>query len=793
MDYYKEVYPFQIKLSFQKILDNFKERLDKEQNPVSKNYIQGIIDFSKSYPELFEGLDDFENLEQYKDQIKILLDDLFPDVLTNNEIKVATVPFRNKIFRKTKRFERILEAVPDKNFQFLPRNFNIEKDYILACIIILNTYYNYNVDFFRPEYYDVPDANGNFRNYRLFVNADFVELIPTKEAVDITEDDLDELLKRHDDIEFWKEKFPPNSWIFKGFAILNFTDITSDNSISEIKTLLLNNNIFSDSKAVSLKMSRILKAIFNLPKLEFGFALFDDENEKFQNTNSNFIESYILDSISENGCREAFCHGAYQSIVEQHRYFSITDVDLYTEKNPSNKFAAHLKSKGIKSVVLAPVSKNNKLLAILELVSYAKNDLNNINATKLDDIVPYIAETVENLRQDRRNRIKAIIQSEYTSIHPSVEWKFKEEAERLYTEKSSKTDYELKDITFKNVHPLFGQIDIASSSTQRNKAVQNDLIHQLNQVLNIINSAYETQSIPIYEQLGYRISDTLTELSEGISASSEEKANHLFTEDIIPVLEHIKANVPSSKAAVISYLNKTESGAKAFHKNRDEFDESVSRINYAMASYIDQKQIEAQKIFPHYFDRYKTDGVEHNMYIGQSIVKDLQFSEVVLENLRLWQLNVMCEMENKFYKIQETKDLKLSSRSLILAFNNTLTIHYRMDEKHFDVDGSYNARYEIIKKRIDKALIKNTKERITSKGKLTIVYSQKETEEEYQKYLKYLQHKKYVANNIEVLDVEDLQGVSGLKAIRVSILYHSENQSKSMTYDDLVKTMKNKA
>ncbi|MBQ0740502.1 GAF domain-containing protein, partial [Aquimarina celericrescens] len=93
-------------------------------------------------------------------------------------------------------------------------------------------YYSYNIDFFRPEYYDVPDADGNLKNYRLFVNADFVELIPTENAVEITPKDVDELLNRHNDIDFWKEKFPPNSWIFKGFAILNLTDVTADNSIS---------------------------------------------------------------------------------------------------------------------------------------------------------------------------------------------------------------------------------------------------------------------------------------------------------------------------------------------------------------------------------------------------------------------------------------------------------------------------------------------------------------------------------------------------------------------------------
>jgi len=164
---------------------------------------------------------------------------------------------------------------------------------------------------------------------------------------------------------------------------------------------------------------------------------------------------------------------------------------------------------------------------------------------------------------------------------------------------------------------------------------------------------------------------------------------------------------------------------------------------------------------------------------------------VMLQNLRLWQLNVMCEMENKFYKLQDSNNLKLSSRSLILAFNNTLSINYRMDEKHFDVDGSYNARYEIIKKRIDKAFIKHTQERITSKGKLAIVYSQKESEREYLKYIHYLQRKKYLDGNVEVLDVEDLQGISGLKALRVGILYHTDKSKASgLTYEDLIESLK---
>ena len=221
---------------------------------------------------------------------------------------------------------------------------------------------------------------------------------------------------------------------------------------------------------------------------------------------------------------------------------------------------------------------------------------------------------------------------------------------------------------------------------------------------------------------------------------------------------------------------------------RKNYDETVQKLNRTMARFIDRKQIEAQKIYPHYFERYKTDGVDHNIYIGASLTYKRPFNKVYLYNLRLWQLSTMCEMENRFYQVQKTTPVKLDAASLILVFNSTLSIRYRMDEKKFDVDGTYNARYEIIKKRIDKAFIKNTEERITVKGKIVIVYSQSADEREYLRYIKYLQTKKYLGEEVEILELEDVQGVIGLKALRVDILYTPDEKApdKTITYEGLV-------
>lgn len=192
-------------------------------------------------------------------------------------------------------------------------------------------------------------------------------------------------------------------------------------------------------------------------------------------------------------------------------------------------------------------------------------------------------------------------------------------------------------------------------------------------------------------------------------------------------------------------------------------------INNKIGHYLEQAQISAQEIFPHYFEKYKTDGVEHNLYIGPSMVNNRTYDPLYLQNLRLWQLKVICEIENLMHKTKPYLKTPLEIASLILVHSNPMTIKFSMEEKRFDVEGSYNVRYEILKKRIDKAYIKGTSERLAQPGKIAIVYSQDREAQEYANYLEYLQYINYIGPNIEWLDLNDMQGVTGLRALRVEL------------------------
>jgi len=111
----------------------------------------------------------------------------------------------------------------------------------------------------------------------------------------------------------------------------------------------------------------------------------------------------------------------------------------------------------------------------------------------------------------------------------------------------------------------------------------------------------------------------------------------------------------------------------------------------------------------------------------------------------------------------------VETTQLIFIHSHPIDIRFRKDEKRFDVEGAYNIRYHIVKKRIDKAYIQGTQERITKPGFMTIVYLNETEEKEYIEYIRILQSENILEKTFEKLNVEDLQGIAGLKALRVGI------------------------
>ncbi|GAA4962754.1 GAF domain-containing protein [Algibacter aquimarinus] len=780
--------PMMLKVGFNKLLKHY-EKLAKSNDDFLSAKAKRVLKSAESYPELRDGFSDMQILKDREHEISVILQDSFAPVLTTNEIKTASVPFHNLIFNSSERFKNIIN-IAGEDFELNIKNMPDDDRYIIACTIILNFCYGYNLNFKRPFYYEIPDANGILRYYKILYNADFCEIIPTEKAKKITKEDYDELLDNFENVALWKEKFPPNSYIFKGFVISNIFDVTEDQSISNIKSSLIGDEKRKEEGFMD-SFHDIFRSLLGINDIKVGFSIYNEEEDVFERVYGVGMHSYLLGETEVRQCSDSLCHWSYNRLLKEKKYFSVSDVDRdFDISKGKSPHIANLKKQGIKSAIFAPIANDDELMGIIEIVSSTPQMLNSINANKLIDVMPFIVSAVERSKNDEENLIEAIIQKECTSIHPSVHWRFAKEAKNFIKDEMEGKEASFKKIGFDNVYPLYGQIDIKGSSQARNKATKGDLTLQLTAVKNILEKASVLETLPIYEQFIYQIDTYQRGLDENFQVDSEQQISSFFEQDMEPLLKHL-SSVDSLKYEIQEYYDSIDGKVNILYKYRKDYDDTISKINVEMASLLDKKQVEAQQMYPHYFERFKTDGVEHNMYIGESITKEDSFNLIYLYNLRLWQLQVMCEMENSYYQMRSDFPVSLDVASMILVFSQPLSISFRMDEKQFDVDGTYNARYEIVKKRVDKAYIKGTTERITQKGKITIVYSQKQDEQEYLRYVKFLQSKNYLDNDIEILELQDLQAVTGLKAIRVSVLYHKNEDDKAFyTYDDLIKEIR---
>lgn len=763
--FHKKDSPFQVYISFKKYLDVLEHIRYNDRLEYRVNYAESLIDKTKNFQELREGFQDLTLLDKYEDLIKLLLADLFPTGLTNNEIKAASIPLSNITFNYTERFKNILKDA-GKDFEIELRNINDDEFYVFCCCLIVQTYFKRDIKASIPFYYDIPNKQGIMKHYKITVNSDFSEVYPTDGAKIPDEDTINMLLENLDDIKLWKKYFPSKSWVLSGFSIISLVDCTSEVALSDLKSSMI--KIDPENLIPDENLTEIFKSYFDISELNFGLMLFNKKEKRlekvpiYENVFTNHILDFWINTFDEEVRKTAFENFSYNSkpIVIS----NVDNLDAHIKQQPSFNI---LKDNNINSFMVIPIMKDNELLAIMEFTSPQPNSLNGLKLKKLEFFVDMILFSLSRFSFERNNQIEAIIQREYTTIHDSVVWKFRSEAEKYFNAFLSRKIYTLKQISFKNLTPLFGFSDIRASSDKRFNLMLEDLNDQidcLHHIFSMINSDSEKYllALDIFEN----------ELNNEIKADTEQRLQRLLRDEIHPYLQG-KLEVKSSeevKEKIKEYFSKVFSQNHLFYSHRRSLDESITLVNRKLADMLDESQVKAQQLFPHYYERFKSDGVEHNLFIGQNIAPDLQYTSKVVHKLRYWQLKTICNMEQEFQSFKKDLSIPLDIASLIFVYNEKVDIRFRMDEKRFDIDGAYNSYYEIIKKRLDKAHVKDSQERITCPGKITIVYFGMENQKEYLEYITKLQKKGILQSNVEFLRVEDLQGITGLLALRVSLV-----------------------
>ncbi|MCR9102183.1 MAG: hypothetical protein NXI25_19665 [bacterium] len=760
--------PFRFKLSLAPLLEMIKEKAESD-NPVESGVGQFVMDRLKDAPELWQPIEDRRQLEQHKDIIDLLMLMVVPPALRRKELIKVSAPFEMAPIYMTPALEDHIRA---KNFKYVINHkpgFTFCSMVISACSFILNTYYGTDLKIGSPLSISISNPEtGMERHYKTRLDTDYMRLKKLKPLKPLSQEQINELLSNVYDVDLWMKYLPPENFEFQGFTIGTLIDITEEEALSRLKFSLLESNAVVQEDKVS-RLEDLVRNFFDIPNLQMGVTAIDYP-KAYQVAHRYKIRYDFLAGEQADLLAEDNAGSIYEKACKYQEIVLVEDLEKIKDKTP---IEAGLIKKGIRSIIVAPLlNKKERIIGLLEIGSPKPYELHSFVELKFRELVSLFSLAVERSRDEIDNQIEAIIREQYTAIHPSVEWKFIETSYNLLEKREAEgKNATAPPIAFRDVHPLYAQADIVSSSDRRNHAIQADLSENLHLLLDLLDVAIGMGRYPLLNQYRAAAERNLKGVLEDFNSNDESRIVSWLKEEIHPVLEDIRSRYPALQAKVRHYFNYIDADLGIVYQERRKYEDSVSMINSTIARYLEDQQEAAQKIVPHYFERYKTDGVEYDIYAGQSLLKTGTFKPMHLRNLRLWQFIDMCEVTRLVEDLQADLPVPLTTAQLIFTYSNPLSIRFRMDEKQFDVDGAYNVRYEILKKRIDKALIEGTDERLTQAGKVAIVYLQEKDRQEYLEYADYLISEGYITEEIEDLKIGKLQGVQGLRALRFTVKY----------------------
>jgi hypothetical protein len=554
--------------------------------------------------------------------------------------------------------------------------------------------------------------------------------------------------------------------VIRGFTVLRAVEVTDQEVLSSLKRDLIDKeSIISTARFQGLQAK--LRTLFRRPKLRLGLAAVDGDQVLMLNSGAR-VENACIFADSKHHTVAEFAGSIFDRAARAGNPLLVEDLATDPARTPVED---EILRSGVRNIVVAPLHYQDELIGMLDLGSPDPGDLSALDLPKLEEVLPLFSMAVNRSLEELEARIQAFIKEKCTAIHPSVEWRFRRavlegiERQRM----GAATALEMEPIVFEDVYPLYGLSDFRGSSTQRALAVQADLLAQLGLARDVMRTAHQARPLPALDELAYRTEKYLAEVEASVRSGDEMAVIAFLRKDVEPLFDHLQAFGADVLAAVEAYRTALEPRLGTVYHRRKAFEESITLLNEAISSYLDLEEQAAQAMFPHYFEKQKTDGVDYSIYVGSSLIEDGRFDPLYLKNLRLWQLMVACGIAIRADRLKGRLAVPLETTNLILVQHLPLAIRFRPDEKRFDVDGAYNIRYEIIKKRIDKAVVRGTNERLTQPGKIAIVYTQLKEAAEYRGYIEYLRHRRYLGPEVEDLELEELQGVQGLRALRVAV------------------------
>lgn len=756
-------------LSFRPLAAYLKRRLKTEET-LKKEFYRFLLEKLEQQDALEKDID-VASLGKHREVLDLIFTILTPLMANEKELFWAlSTPIPDRIFYSTDLFHDFFVAnMPDKKaLKGDDFHKHHEKEQQLRYIysLILERLYNFTALANSEMLVNHRDKNtGLNRYFRVTADMQFVQIYYMGgELPAIDFDRFSNLGKDGLELETLAKILPLQDFKFDGFTVISLVDVSQQHALEGIRNALAN-HVYSTGEYT--EVIEVLRTLVNNPEIGFGLLPLTTVNDKPVLDNQNNSSSTLIKASKEYGISEELFLTELEKYVNNPKpLFFHASKDLASQE----PMAAAIYHSGIKTYAILPIYYNTQLVGLLEIFSKSDIQIDEKLLARLNQAMPLLGQLFQYRIEEFNVRMDEILKDKFTAIQPSVQWKFNQHIwDFMRKNGGNKAKQDIETVTFKHLYPLFGAIDIRNSTIERNTALREDLLVLLDKLGSTLEELRHTMKLELIDKVIFDCGNWQDKVSSYLGSGEENALNEFLEFEVHPMLKHLSATEEKVSPIVNNYLTAIDPEKGIAFENRRKLETSMQMINSAVGEYLEGEQQRLQQTYPFYFAKFRTDGIEYDIYIGQEIAPNTAFAPLYLKNIRLWQLQSMVEIARLTQDLVPKMDKPLQTTQLIFVHSNPIDISFRNDERRFDVEGAYNIRYEVIKKRIDKVRVRNSNERLTQPGKIALVYYNNFEASEYMAHIAYLQEQGSLLSEVEQLELEDLQGVRGLKALRISI------------------------
>lgn len=636
-------FPFVSRLHFGPLIEAWISR-----NAQGHPFLQGVAETLRktveSSPELLRPLDDTAALAEHRDFLSLLTLALFPlEAPDQKETEYVSVTPPFHFFSPVIWSNACTGMFYDEQGNFLGRPVIDEKSLerqrlLLTYAFILEHAHGIDVrPTPRPAVFEIVDPTTGFVKY-FQVNLDqrYCRVVRKIGTESLPPEKLALLKGDLNDLDLWQKILRPDDYEIHGFTCMRAADVTNQHAIATLNRILIERDAITSTTKLK-DIARCVSTLLQREGLEVGVTASRGDDLIRLSSDADVADLCFL----KESLRHPTSHmkgTLFEKAVRNREILLLTPEGNKSACSPENGGYAFL---SCGETLIVPLFEGERHLGFLDIHAAKSQNLNAVSHLKIHEMAPMFTTAVKRSLDDFLAVIEGVIKANCTAIHPSVEWKFQAEALESIKRKAGKATAanlalasfpEMGRISFKNVYPLYGVSDIRGSSSVRNHSIQSDLLAQLRLASEALRQCDALRPMFVHHDLLFRIERHEARIQAGLSAGDEHVVLSFLRSEVEPFLAHCAKLDPESARATERYFSSLDGELGLLYATRRRFEESVTLISERIGAYLDREQVTAQKIFPHYFQKHSSDGVDHSLYIGESLVEDREFHPSYLHN-----------------------------------------------------------------------------------------------------------------------------------------------------------------